>query len=123
MLILICNKCSFLKTLNHFQEKKNYNPKGEVTIVAIDCGLKYNQIRCLVKRNAKVILVPWDHKINVNEYDGLFISNGPGDPEVCKQVVENIRGVMKDKVKPIFGICLGHQLLSTAAGCNTYKTR
>lgn len=76
-----------------------------------------------MKRNAKVILVPWNYKVNVSEYDGLFISNGPGDPEVCKQVVDNIRAVMKDKVKPIFGICLGHQLLSTAAGCNTYKTR
>lgn len=125
-----CNKRLFLIfhqflqfTCIQFQEKIIFNPNGEVTIVAIDCGLKYNQIRCLVKRNAKVILVPWNYKVNVSEYDGLFISNGPGDPEVCKQVVDNIRAVMKDKVKPIFGICLGHQLLSTAAGCNTYKTR
>lgn len=93
--------------------------------MAVDCGLKYNQIRCLVKRNAKVILVPWNYELNANEYDGLFISNGPGDPEICNTVVQNIQAVINDKsnVKPVFGICLGHQLLSTAAGCHTYKTR
>lgn len=108
-----------------FQEKKIFNPNGEITIVAVDCGLKYNQLRCLIKRNAKVILVPWDYKLDVKEYDGLFISNGPGDPEKCKNVVENLRVALSETsdVKPIFGICLGHQLLSVAAGCHTYKTR
>ncbi|XP_075969531.1 carbamoyl-phosphate synthetase 2, aspartate transcarbamylase, and dihydroorotase rudimentary isoform X1 [Anticarsia gemmatalis] len=105
------------------KETKIYNPNGVVTIMAVDCGLKYNQIRCLIKRNAKVILVPWDHKLDSSQYDGLFISNGPGDPEMCKKVVDNLRSVIQDKnVKPVFGICLGHQLLSTAAGCKTYKT-
>ncbi|KAG6449481.1 hypothetical protein O3G_MSEX006087 [Manduca sexta] len=107
------------------KEAKIFNPNGEVTIVAVDCGLKYNQIRCLIKRNAKVILVPWNHRLDCAEYDGLFISNGPGDPEMCKNVVDNLRSVLqnKGKIKPIFGICLGHQLLSTAAGCKTYKTK
>lgn len=93
--------------------------------MAVDCGLKYNQIRCLIKRNAKVILVPWDHKLDPSQYDGLFISNGPGDPVKCKKLVDNMRTIIEDKnsVKPLFGICLGHQLLSTAAGCKTYKTR
>lgn len=93
--------------------------------MAIDCGLKYNQIRCLIKRNAKVILVPWNYKFETNSYDGLFISNGPGDPEVCKKVVENLNDVISSETitKPIFGICLGHQLLATAAGCKTYKTK
>lgn len=102
-----------------------YNEKGEFTIVAIDCGLKYNQLRCFIKRNAKVILVPWDHPIDPTQYDGLFISNGPGDPEMCKKTVENLRTVLNNKniVKPIFGICLGHQLLSTAVGCKTFKMR
>lgn len=104
---------------------KVFNSNGIITIMAIDCGLKYNQIRCLIKRNAKVVLVPWDYEINSSQYDGLFISNGPGDPEVCKKVVDNIRKVIENKnaVKPIFGICLGHQLLSTAVGCKTYKTK
>ncbi|KAH9630733.1 hypothetical protein HF086_004024 [Spodoptera exigua] len=106
------------------KEPKIYNPSGQVTIMAVDCGLKYNQIRCLIKRNAKVILVPWDHKLDPSQYDGLFISNGPGDPVKCKKLVDNMRAIIADKnhVKPLFGICLGHQLLSTAAGCKTYKT-
>ncbi|XP_063359449.1 multifunctional protein r [Cydia amplana] len=102
--------------------EKIYNPNGDVSIMAVDCGLKYNQIRCLIKRNAKVTVVPWNHKLDPQNYDGLFISNGPGDPDVCKSVVENIRNVVKsNNVKPIFGICLGHQLLSTAVGCKTFK--
>lgn len=107
------------------QKTTVYNPSGEVTIVVVDCGLKYNQIRCLIKRNAKVILVPWDHDFTSDQYDGLFISNGPGDPIKCKKVVDNLRTVISKKtnIKPVFGICLGHQLLSTAAGCTTYKTR
>ncbi|CAH1646105.1 unnamed protein product [Spodoptera littoralis] len=106
------------------KEPKIYNPNGQVTIMAVDCGLKYNQIRCLIKRNAKVVLVPWDHKLDSSQYDGLFISNGPGDPVKCKKLVDNMRTIIGDKnsVKPLFGICLGHQLLSTAAGCKTYKT-
>lgn len=108
-----------------FQETKIFNPDGEITIMAVDCGLKYNQIRCLIKRNAKVILVPWNYKFNPKDYDGLFITNGPGDPEVCKTVVDNLREIIDDNsvIKPVFGICLGHQLLATAAGCKTYKTR
>ncbi|CAK1552080.1 unnamed protein product [Leptosia nina] len=108
------------------QEPRIFNPNGDVTIVAVDCGLKYNQIRCLIKRNAKVVLVPWNYSFNdVKSYDGIFISNGPGDPEVCKSTVDNLRSKLQEKnnIKPIFGICLGHQLLATAAGCKTYKTR
>lgn len=92
--------------------------------MAVDCGLKNNQLRCLIQRNAKVTVVPWDHKLDPQNYDGLFISNGPGDPEICKSVVDNIRGVINStNTKPVFGICLGHQLLSTAVGCKTFKMR
>lgn len=101
---------------------KTYNPTGSPRICAIDCGLKLNQIRCFLKRGARVDVVPWNHKINDKEYDGLFLSNGPGDPVVCEQTVANIRNLIQSgSTKPIFGICLGHQLLSTAIGCKTYK--
>lgn len=56
------------------------------------------------------------------EYDGLFLSNGPGDPSMCKETVENIKTALQ-KDKPVFGICLGHQLLSRAAGCQTFKLK
>ncbi|RZC40808.1 CAD protein [Asbolus verrucosus] len=101
-----------------------YNPRGIPRICAVDCGLKYNQIRCFLKRGARVDLVPWDHKLNINEYDGLFLSNGPGDPAMCKTTINNLKEIIKGPViKPIFGICLGHQLLSVAIGCESFKMK
>jgi carbamoyl-phosphate synthase/aspartate carbamoyltransferase/dihydroorotase len=101
-----------------------YNPSGSPRICAVDCGLKLNQIRCFVKRGARVDLVPWDHQLNPNDFDGLFLSNGPGDPVMCQKTVQNIRNVLSSpQLKPIFGICLGHQLLATAVGCKTYKMK
>ncbi|XP_065090422.1 multifunctional protein r [Ochlerotatus camptorhynchus] len=102
-----------------------YNEGGSPRICAIDCGLKLNQVRCFVNRGARVDVVPWNAKLNPENYDGLFLSNGPGDPLMCKDTVANIRQLLGEGsvVKPIFGICLGHQLLSTAAGCKTYKMK
>ncbi|CAH0554904.1 unnamed protein product [Brassicogethes aeneus] len=101
-----------------------YNKEGSPRICVIDCGLKYNQLRCLLKRGCRVDVVPWNHKINSEDYDGLFLSNGPGNPEMCKQTILNIRGIINSgKVKPIFGICLGHQLLSMAIGCKSFKMK
>ncbi|GAB0099416.1 CAD protein [Sergentomyia squamirostris] len=103
---------------------KTYNPQGSPRICAIDCGLKFNQIRCLAKRGARVDLVPWNYPLNPDDFDGLFLSNGPGDPSICKETISHIRGVLKSgKIKPIFGICLGHQLLSSAVGCKTKKMK
>ncbi|XP_012543292.1 CAD protein [Monomorium pharaonis] len=99
---------------------KTYNPNGSPRICVVDCGLKFNQLRCLLKRGARVDVVPWNYDLKTAEYDGLFLSNGPGDPSMCRVTVENIREILKQE-KPIFGICLGHQLLSIAAGCVTYK--
>lgn len=99
-----------------------YNAKGTPRICAIDCGLKLNQIRCFLKRGARVDVVPWNFDVTRAEYDGLFLSNGPGDPQICQETVEIISKALKAN-KPIFGICLGHQLLSSAAGCATFKMK
>jgi len=101
-----------------------YNPEGSPRICVVDCGLKYNQLRCLLSRGARVDVVPWNSPLESAQFDGLFLSNGPGDPSMCKQTIANLSKVLKSSlVKPIFGICLGHQLLATAAGCKTYKLK
>ena len=99
-----------------------YNEGGEYKIVLVDCGVKHNIIRCLIERNVEVIRVPWDYDFTKIDYDGLFISNGPGNPEHCAKTVENIRKTL-DRDKPIFGICMGNQLLSMASGAKTYKLK
>ncbi|MFV0419084.1 MAG: glutamine-hydrolyzing carbamoyl-phosphate synthase small subunit [Dysgonomonas sp.] len=96
--------------------------KGEKTVVLVDCGVKHNIIRNLIKRNVKLIRVPWDYDFNQLEWDGLFISNGPGNPDFCKETVKNIRKAMEGD-KPICGICMGNQLLSMAGGATTYKLK
>lgn len=100
-----------------------FNESGLPRICAIDCGLKLNQIKCFISRGARVELVPWNWELDESTFDGLFISNGPGDPVVCKDTVTQIQKVLKSGVKPVFGICLGHQLLSWAIGCKTYKMK
>jgi carbamoylphosphate synthase small subunit len=94
--------------------------QGEKTVVLVDCGTKYNIIRCLTRRGVKVILVPWNYDFTTIPYDGLFISNGPGNPDFATETVENIRKAMAIG-KPICGICMGNQLLAKAAGATTYK--
>lgn len=96
--------------------------EGEKTVVLVDCGVKYNIIRCLTRRGVKVVLVPWDYDFNTIAYDGLFISNGPGSPEFADVTVENIRKAFANG-KPICGICMGNQLLAKAAGANIYKLK
>ena len=99
----------------------NSTPKK---VVLVDCGVKANIIRCLVKRGVEVIRVPWDYDFNQLEFDGLFLANGPGDPEQCTKTIEHIRTFLQNKtVKPLMGICLGNQLLARAAGAKTYKLK
>ena len=100
------------------------NPDARRTIVLVDCGCKYNIIRCLYNRNATVVRVPWDYDFSTLDYDGVMLSNGPGDPALCGKTIENIKKAMAAKPdKPLFGICLGNQLLSWAAGATTYKLK
>ncbi|GFT04194.1 CAD protein [Nephila pilipes] len=105
------------------KEVKVYNPKGSPKILFVDCGMKNNQLRCLVQRGAAVHVVPWNHPLNLDSFDGLFLSNGPGNPDLCQETIKNIRKLITPAGKPIFGICLGHQLLSLAAGAKTYKMK
>lgn len=96
--------------------------EGKKRVVLVDCGVKHNIIRCLLKRNVTVIRVPWDYDFNTLEYDGLFISNGPGDPDTCDAAVQNIRKALSGD-KPICGICMGNQLLAKAGGASIYKLK
>ena len=96
---------------------------GKKKVVLVDCGVKTNILRCLLKRDVEVIRVPWDYDYNELEFDGLFISNGPGDPDTCDAAVQNIRRAMKNEKLPIFGICMGNQLLSKAGGAKIYKLK
>ena len=102
-------------------EKEVYGNGGK-RVVLIDCGVKNNIIRCLLNRGTTVIRVPWDYDFSGEDFDGLFISNGPGDPAMCDATVKNIKMVI-DCEKPIMGICLGNQLLARAAGAETYKLK
>ncbi|ADX67022.1 glutamine-hydrolyzing carbamoyl-phosphate synthase small subunit [Weeksella virosa] len=104
------------------KEVKRYNEGAEYKVVLVDCGVKNNIIRSLVHRGVEVIRVPWDYDYTILEYDGLFISNGPGDPKMCTPTIENIKKSLQEE-QPIFGICLGNQLVSLAAGASTYKLK
>ncbi len=89
-------------------------------VALIDCGAKANILRCLVARNVEVIRVPWNHDLSGLEYDGIFLSNGPGDPKACGKTIATVRRAIAG-TKPVFGICLGNQLMALAAGADTYK--
>jgi len=103
------------------------HPSGRsVRVLCVDVGLKYNQLRCLVSRGVEVQVVPWNYdfpSLAGKEFDGLFISNGPGDPAMMQETVKHIRATLEEARVPIFGICLGHQLLARAAGASTLKMK
>ena len=108
-----CSKRWYSRTSNHI-----YN------VVAVDCGIKLNIVRSLNARGCNVTVVPWNttaEEIAMFEPDGVFLSNGPGDPEDVEPVIELVKK-LKGKY-PIFGICLGHQMISLAYGAKTYKLK
>jgi carbamoyl-phosphate synthase small subunit len=95
---------------------------GKKRVVLVDCGVKHNIIRCLLKRDFTVVRVPWDYDFNTLDYDGLFISNGPGDPDTCIATVQHIRKALGGN-RPICGICMGNQLLAKAGDARIYKLK
>ena len=95
---------------------------GKKKVMLIDCGGKFNIIRSLVGRGVQVKRVPWDYDFLNEDFDGVMISNGPGDPQMCQPTVAFVRKLLEGN-RPVFGICLGHQILSLAAGAETYKMK
>lgn len=104
---------------------KNYQLSiinSPLTILAYDCGMKRNIIRSFLRRGVTVVRVPWDYDFASysGKIDGVFISNGPGDPKSCTKTIEQIKKAIDTNI-PTFGICLGNQLLALAIGGNTFK--
>ena len=113
--------------VSHAEPRLNAAGK-RMRIVAIDCGIKANIIRYFMTKGVELLLVPWDHDISKEKYDGLFVSNGPGDPTKCAATIKQLKKILDtpdcgETGKPVFGICLGNQLLALAAGCKTYKMK
>ncbi|XP_030064892.1 carbamoyl-phosphate synthase [ammonia], mitochondrial [Microcaecilia unicolor] len=104
------------------KEPKVYGKGNPSKIVAVDCGVKNNMIRQLVKRGAEVNLIPWNYDFSKMEYDGLFITSGPGNPELAQPLIQNLRKVFKsDRKEPVFGVSKGNEIAVLAAGGKTYK--
>lgn len=99
------------------------NPTGTVKIAVLDFGAKANILRSLVRRDAAVTVFPWNYDFNAvrDEYDGLFLTNGPGDPGHCMEAALKLRRTLDEWNKPIFGICMGHQIIGMAAGLDAYR--
>ncbi|KAI0234129.1 Multifunctional pyrimidine synthesis protein CAD [Massospora cicadina] len=98
---------------------------GDVHIGVVDCGIKSNILRGLILQGVRATVLPWDSDLPklMHNFDGLFLSNGPGNPTHCRPLITNLRQVISEYKKPIFGICMGNQLLALAAGMSVYKMR
>jgi carbamoyl-phosphate synthase small subunit len=111
-------KINWVKEVS-IKEPKFYG-EGEKLIIAIDCGIKENIIRCLTSFPVRIKRVPYNYDFTEEPFDGVFISNGPGDPIHCGETIKIIQKAAQ-KQKPLFGICLGTQLMALAMGAKTYK--
>jgi len=109
---------------NYLVDDRPQDKKKVKTIVLIDCGVKESIKRSLLKRQIRLIIAPWDYNIfSLNQkIDGIIISNGPGDPKMLNITISNIKKALNKKI-PVFGICLGNQILALAAGGDTYKMK
>ncbi len=96
--------------------------RGKKKILIIDCGVKNSIIKAFVERNITVIRCPWNYDFTKEKADGIVLSNGPGDPKMCKETIENLKKMLNSNI-PILGICLGSQILGLAAGADTYKLK
>ncbi|KAF2205249.1 hypothetical protein GQ43DRAFT_446133 [Delitschia confertaspora ATCC 74209] len=98
---------------------------GDLHVALIDCGVKENILRSLVSRGASVTAFPFDYPIHkvAHHFDGVFISNGPGDPTHCQATVYNLQKLFETSQLPVMGICMGHQLIAMAAGAKTLKLK
>ena len=105
------------------KEVIRYNVGADKKVVLVDCGVKANIIRCLINRGVEVIRVPWDYDYTDMQFDGLFLGNGPGDPDTCEKTVDILKRFMSTTTKPICGICMGNQLLAKAGGATIYKLK
>ena len=105
------------------REPFTLNPNGDIKIAVLDFGAKANILRSLVRRGAAVTVLPWNFDFNSirDNFDGLFLTNGPGDPGHCVEAAMNVRRTLVEWGKPIFGICMGHQILGIAAGLDAYR--
>ncbi|KAG8807493.1 Multifunctional pyrimidine synthesis protein CAD [Serendipita sp. 399] len=105
------------------REPYTLNPSGDVRIAVLDFGAKANILRSLVRRGASCTVLPWNHDFNAirDQFDGLFLSNGPGDPAHCMEAAMQLRRTFEEWDKPIFGICMGHQVIGMAAGLEAYR--
>src|SRR3989338_8023476 len=104
------------------KKPKLYNEQFKKTIVAVDCGMKMNILRELMKLPFRIKRVPHDYDYTGEEYAGVVISNGPGDPVDYQGAIRVTRSAMRQN-KPMFGICLGTQIMALAAGARTYKLK
>ncbi|HLD08105.1 MAG TPA: glutamine-hydrolyzing carbamoyl-phosphate synthase small subunit [Candidatus Peribacterales bacterium] len=116
--------CKEVITYEPLLDSAPSGPHSKKTVVAFDCGMKRNIIRSFLNRGVRVVRVPWDFDLSTAsfQYDGVFVSNGPGDPKMCKETIAQMKWAI-DREIPTFGICLGNQLLALAIGGDTYKLK
>ena len=105
------------------KEVMTYHTGTGKKVVLVDCGVKANIIRCLINRGVEVIRVPWNYDYTTIDFDGLFLGNGPGNPDMCEEAVTILRKQLDSSRKPICGICMGNQLLAKAGGASIYKLK